>query len=423
MTNRALRIALVVLALVAQGAATFLVYQAERQTVAAREGLRALIGETGRAQVLLADLRSAQTGLVASGQDQSFWGGKVAALVQDAAAALKKIDRAALAPEAAQDLNAAAEALASFDRAGLRVKELLAAEQPLTASALVFGDAAQFLASAVGALAGVPVAQADAVERGVIRARRVELIAIGAAAGVTLLVLLLLAPLARATVIKEPPATASVLGLSLATPSTDELNALGRSGFDLDIPRPDPVAQAAPPVEPPRESEEQIVADLQRESQLRLGTEAQVDLPEAARLCGDLAKVGDAAELPALLARATDLVDGAGIVVWIAGVGGSVLRPALNHGYSDHTMAKMKAIPSDAENAVSAVYRTGRAEVVRGTKGRNGAVVTPINTANGCVGAMAVELRHGAEASPGVQAVLTIIAAQLATLVAESASA
>jgi GAF domain-containing protein len=80
----------------------------------------------------------------------------------------------------------------------------------------------------------------------------------------------------------------------------------------------------------------------------------------------------------------------------------------------------MKALSGRSENAVSVAVRTGQMEVVRGDKGRNGAVVTPINTAHGCVGTMAAEIRHGAEMSPAVQAVATIIAAQLATLVAET---
>jgi hypothetical protein len=75
-----------------------------------------------------------------------------------------------------------------------------------------------------------------------------------------------------------------------------------------------------------------------------------------------------------------------------------------------------------AENAVSVAYRSGRTEVVRGTRDRNGAIVSPVNAAGGCVGAMAAEIRHGAEASPTVQAVAAIISAQLASLVAESST-
>jgi hypothetical protein len=86
-------------------------------------------------------------------------------------------------------------------------------------------------------------------------------------------------------------------------------------------------------------------------------------------------------------------------------------------------MGKMKALPVSAENAVAVAFRSVRTEIVRGTRDRNGAIVAPINTASGCVGAMAAEIRHGAEASPAVQAVAAIICAQLASLVAETTSA
>jgi hypothetical protein len=58
--------------------------------------------------------------------------------------------------------------------------------------------------------------------------------------------------------------------------------------------------------------------------------------------------------------------------------------------------------------------------VVAGTTDRNGAVVVPILTVGGRAGALAAEIRHGAESSPSVQAVVTILAAQLASLVAET---
>jgi len=127
--------------------------------------------------------------------------------------------------------------------------------------------------------------------------------------------------------------------------------------------------------------------------------------------------VKDAAHLPALLGRAADLLDASGIVLWLAGTEGTVLRPAASVGYSEHTISRMKALSGRSDNAVSVAFRENRMEVVGGTKERNGAVVVPVVTVNGCAGAMAAEIRHGAEASPSVQAVATIIAAQLASLV------
>jgi hypothetical protein len=305
------------------------------------------------------------------------------------------------------------------------MRDLLAMDQPLTASSVAFGGAAQSLATAAGALASVVPSQSLAVDRDAARMRELEALALAGAAAFTLLALLLLLPrTAQAPApAEEPDAPAAGLGLSLTVPSTADLGALGRTGFDLDIcdPPPPPPADVLP--EPPRESEVAIVEGLQRESQLRLNTEAQVDLAAAARLCSDLARVKDAAQLPELLARAAELLDASGIVLWIVGPEGTVLRPVASVGYSDHTIAKMKSLSGRSDNAVSVAFRLGRTEVVPGTKDRHGAVVVPVVTASGCAGAMAAEIRHGAESSPSVQAAAAIICAQLASLVADTTTA
>ena len=425
MKNRILRLAIVVLAVAGQAAAGFFVLQWERAQVSAKSAVVTLTRDGAHVQSMIGEIRGAQAGMVGFGQDPGYWVPKLAALVQDATARLNAIDAAALVAEAAQDRAAAIEALAAFARTSDRVRDLLASDQPLTASTLAFGQAAEHLSTASGALANVAPTQAAAVEQQVSRLRLRQAYSLLGAAGFTLLVLLTLLPRARMPE-SEPDAAAAPavgLGLSLSPSSSSDVDALGQSGFDLDIPRVAGGAAGDPLPEQPHEPEVEIVNDLQRESQLRLNTEAQVDLAEAARLCGDLARMENAAELPGFLGRAAELIDAAGIVLWMAADGGSVLRPAASHGYSDHTMAKMKALPVSAENAVSVAFRSGRTEVVRGTRDRNGAIVVPINTTSGCAGAMAAEIRHGAEASPTVQAVAAIICAQLASLVAETTSA
>ena len=421
MKNRVVRIALVVLALAAQAATGFFVYSSEQALASARAEAAAIAGDVARAQSVVGDLRGAQPGLVANGQDPSFWVPKVAALAKDATAAVEKIDRGRLAADAAQDLAAATAALADFSRSFDRIRDLLATDQPLTASSLAFGDSAGYLATAAGALAGVASSQAAAVDRQAARSRPREGLALAGTAMLTLAALLLL--LLReslATTSAEAEGPAASLALPLVMPSPSDLSALGRSGFDLDIRRP----AASPPPEPlpeqPHESEEAIVDNLKRETALPLNTEVQVDLAATARLCSDLARVKDASQLPALLGRAAELLDASGIVLWLVGPEGTVLRPAASVGYSDHTLSRMKALSGRSDNAVSVAFREGRIAVVGGTKDRNGAVVVPIATVGGRAGALAAEIRHGAESSPSVQAVVTIVAAQLASLVADT---
>jgi hypothetical protein len=421
MKNRVVRIALVVLALASQAAAGFIVYSTEQALASARADAAALASDAARAQAVIGDLRGAQTGLVANGQDPSFWVPKVAALAKDAAAAIEKIDRNRLTADATQDLAAATAALADFTRTSDRVRDLLATDQPLTASSLAFGDAAGHLSTAAGALTGVVSSQAAAVDREAARLWPRKALALAGSAALTIVALLLLLP--RATqerTLAESEGPAAGLALPLTLPSAGDLNDLGRSGFDLDIRRPAASPPTEPLPEPPRESEEAIVDDLKRETALRLNTEAQVDLAAAARLCSDLARVKDAGQLPALLARAAELLDASGIVLWLAGSEGTVIRPVASIGYSDHTLSRMKALSGRSDNAVSVAFRESRMEVVAGTKDRNGAVVVPIMTVGGHAGALAAEIRHGAESSPAVQAVVTIVAAQLASLVADT---
>ncbi len=422
MTNRILRTILVVLALAAQAAAGFVLVRAERQKAATRDAFDNLVRDTGRAQGLVGELRSAEAGLVATNRDPADEVPKLAGLVQNVGDTLHKIDRTSLSAESSQDLAAATEAVAAFTKLSDHVRDLLASEQPLTASSVVFGEAAQHLGTASAALAGAATTEGQAVEREVTRLSLNEGFALGGAAAWTLVVLLILLP--RAVVEVAPDSAedgvTTNLSLSLGGPPPSGPDGADSPGFDLDLAwRNRQVATASSP-EPPHESEQQIEEDVRRESGLRLNLDAQVDLAEAARLCTDLARVKEAGELAGLLARAAELLDASGIVLWIVGPDGSTLRPAASHGYSDHALARMRALSGRSENAVSVAFRTGRLEVVRGGRDRSGAIVAPVVAPGGCVGAMAAEIRHGAEASPSVQAVATIVAAQLASLVAET---
>src|SRR5512140_275357 len=366
MKNRILRTILVVLALAAQAAAASFLVRAERQKAAARAAFATLVRETGHAQALVGELRSAEAGLVAAGQEPADWAPRLASLVQRVGDTLGKIDRASLPPESAQDLAAVTEAVAAFARLSDHVRDLVATEQPLTASSIVFGDATQHLGTASSALASVAATQGQALERDVARLSLDEGFALGGTVAWTLIVLLILLP--RVTVESAPDsaegAVTTNFGLALGGPPAAGPG--GNGGFDLDLAWRRQQEAAASSPEPPHETELEIEEDVRRESSLRLNVDAQVDLAEAARLCTDLARVKEQGELAGLLARAAELLDASGVVLWLAGPDGSALRPAASHGYSDHALARMKALSGRSENAVSVAFRTGHLEVVRG---------------------------------------------------------
>jgi hypothetical protein len=140
------------------------------------------------------------------------------------------------------------------------------------------------------------------------------------------------------------------------------------------------------------------------------------DLAAVAQVCTDLARIADSSELGPLLGRAATIVDAAGIIVWVWNPRAGGLTPAFAHGYSNDALARLSVVRPDAENATAACFRSAEPRSVTGTERTNGALVIPLLIPSGCGGVLAVELLRGGEQRLSTRALLTILAAQLATL-------
>jgi len=146
-------------------------------------------------------------------------------------------------------------------------------------------------------------------------------------------------------------------------------------------------------------------------------------LKAAAELCTDFGRLTDSRDLTRLLSRVATVMDASGVVVWLGDHPGADLRPVFAHGYSDQALARMTAtaIPRAADNAVAAAYRSETLQVVLSRPGAsNGAVVAPLLTPEGCIGAFTAELLAGRETSEAVQAIASLFAAQLTGVLAAS---
>lgn len=412
MKNRTVRLVLVLLALAAVAGAGYFVFVLERRSAAARDAQRQLTEAVIRLQATIAELRAAQAGYLATGQDAAVWMAKVAELRRQADAQVKGL-AAPSGDQRENELGTIAESLASFGRFDDRVHELLRDAQPLTASSLIFNDAAQLLATASGALARERGARAAHTGELVARFQRYELYAAGGACGVVLLSLVLLLPVARADAQASVDGESSATGESTraaagAEPQESAPAERASAGLDFDLELP------------PRARKASDAPASTRQTALRLesGTRrAQPDLAGAASLCTDLARVHETSELQGLLGRVASLLNASGIVLWMRATQDEALWPAFSHGYSPQALSRMKALPSDGPTPVSVAFRKGLLEVVPAGD-RTGAIVAPILTAGGCVGVMAVELAQGADTSDAMQSMAGIVAAQLATLVA-----
>jgi hypothetical protein len=155
-----------------------------------------------------------------------------------------------------------------------------------------------------------------------------------------------------------------------------------------------------------------------------------VVLRTAADLATEFGRVRESAELQRLLGRTADLLDAAGVVVWMSAADstGETLRPVLAHGYAPQILARISAVPCSADNAAAAAYRTGTLQIVQSHLGGSngaavaGAIVAPILAAEGCIGALSAEINNGGEGSEAIQSVAAIVAAQLASILAATST-
>ena len=72
----------------------------------------------------------------------------------------------------------------------------------------------------------------------------------------------------------------------------------------------------------------------------------------------------------------------------------------------------------DSDNATATAWRDATLKTVPAEGARPGAIVAPIVSAQGCIGALSVEVPSGSETDLTVQATSELFAAQLSTIVA-----
>ena len=111
------------------------------------------------------------------------------------------------------------------------------------------------------------------------------------------------------------------------------------------------------------------------------------------------------------------MLNASGIIVWVADPVRRDLRPVISYGYSDQTVTRMGRIHTDANNAAAAAFRSAEVRTVAGDGSTDGAVIVPLMTPDGCIGVLSAEMKGGSEKDESSQALATIFAAQLATLV------
>jgi hypothetical protein len=283
---------------------------------------------------------------------------------------------------------------------------------------VVFTEGGETAALAARLVESARLAERRALEASEAALRREQATVLGAAAGFDALVMAMLA-FARPRRPRDESTASATPGEASPEPAVD-------LALRVVAQRP-PVAQSPAVAQSPLVAQSPVVAQSPKTPAPAMATgelpRGSVPLLKAAAdLCTEFSRVKDAGELQRLLARAADIMDASGLVVWIGNTAGADLRAVLAHGYPDQVFARMPTVPLSANNAAAAAYRTAALQVVLTRPGSNGAVVAPLLSPEGCVGAFSAEILSGSETADSVQALAAIFAAQLAGVLAGSAS-
>jgi hypothetical protein len=146
-----------------------------------------------------------------------------------------------------------------------------------------------------------------------------------------------------------------------------------------------------------------------------------VQLEDLAKVCAELARLADTSTIPGILERTAAMLDASGLVLWIADADRKELTPIAAHGYPASVLSRMGTLPTAAENATAAAFRTGLVQTVSATGKSSGAIAAPLVSSSGCLGVMSAEVREG-EKQRSRLAAASIVAAQLATIIGPPAA-
>jgi CHASE3 domain sensor protein len=321
----------------------------------------------------LADVRAGQFAYVARGQGEAFWLAHVESLMPELQRQAAEFGSSLRAPSAQSAFAPATAALENLRTLDARVREFVLSGSSLLAADMIFSDGVESIATAAAQVTAAVNEELQHRNSSIAALRNRELAVLGGGAGVTLLLM---------------------VGLAFTGTAT-------RKATETEAP-------AVPVIEPIRF--EAPLPKARAAVTPRLLTTAQ--------LCRELARVEESRQLPNLLERAAKVLDASGIIVWVAEPSRQSLAPAIAHGYDQRTVSRMGSIHRDANNAAAAAYRSSEVRTVAGDATTSGAVIVPLMTSDGCIGVMSAEMKAGSEKDESSQALATIFAAQLATIVA-----
>ena len=156
--------------------------------------------------------------------------------------------------------------------------------------------------------------------------------------------------------------------------------------------------------------------EVQRQEQLADSPREEMPAPRIgalADLCTRIQHAEHPRQLLPVLGGVAQMLEAKGLVVWLWDSTAAGLKPWLSHGYSSQLVAQLPCVRREDDNAIAASFRTADTCIVDKGPGEMGAVVVPLIAGSRCLGALALELRDGAERRPFVRDAAVVVATLL----------
>lgn len=389
MGRRSVRLSLFVFALLASAGLGYRALLDERALAAAREAADRIDLVCEDTLAALLDLRGSMHAYVAPNQGTAFWGGRAGALLDTVRQHLITLD-AAIAGSG----GSLADSLDSLDQlaaADKRARQYVDRGELLLAGDVVFTEVRDLLTAVTEQVTTVRPALRGEADRQQAGIRREQAALAAGAAGILLLVALLLVPGQAKPAAKEPGEWRQELA--------DTLKVTAPAADDPDV----GVKEIAPPAPP---------------AAAITSAPAGPDLKTVAGICADLSALTDIGALPAALARASVVLGAKGLIVWVTSSDGGALSPVSTYGFDPRVVERIGTIDRASANLTAEALRDNSAKVSAATATTAAALAVPMCGPTGPVGVLSAELQSGHDADEGCVAVAAILAAQLATLTA-----
>jgi len=365
MQKRSVRITVLTLLLATPLAAASFLWIIDRRAADVVAAEDVVASHVDRMREAIATIGAAQQGYVAPGQLDEPWFERTDAQIRALRGEMIRLRPLLRSDAAAEAFDALAQSTDALEAADARTRENLSLGQDLMAADVIFSDGRNILDGMAARLRELEQAEGAAARAQLTASSRLRWAVLGLIA-------------------------VAAIGWSLYGGRGFTPRRAGREGSPSVPPGAQPVPAPATPV--------------------------AVDLAAAAMLCTDLSRITETAALLPLFARAAHLLTASGVTLWMSA--GEQLFAVLGHGYPTEQLARFGSIARAADNVVATAWRTGRLTAMTGGPNTAGALAAPMFAPHGCIGVLALEIRHGREHDPAVQAVAAMVAAQLATAVA-----